>query len=105
MSYFVLPVWPDLPINSITEPHVEGLWRRLDEQCRDADNDCAAITIPHNSNLSKGEMFSPVHSDGSPLTPETAARRARYERLAEIVQHKGASECFWGSGMGADEFM
>ncbi len=94
---------PDLPINSITEPHVEGLWRRLDEQCRDADNDCAAITIPHNSNLSKGEMFSPVHSDGSPLTPETAARRARYERLAEIVQHKGASECFWGSGMGADE--
>jgi hypothetical protein len=91
------------PISSRDEKHVEGLWQRLDEQCRDGGKGCEALTIPHNANLSQGKMFSELMSNGEALTAEVAERRARYERLAEIIQHKGASECYYGAGMEADE--
>lgn len=94
---------PEVPISSIEEPYVEDLWRRLDEQCLNAGIGCEAITIPHNANLSKGDMFSLTQGNGDAMDAETAARRARYERLAEIIQHKGASECFYAAGVGADE--
>jgi hypothetical protein len=93
----------DQPISALDENHVEDLWRRLDRECRDADIDCEAITIPHNSNLSEGKMFSARMGNGEPMTRAVAEQRARYERLAEILQHKGDSECYYGPGFTADE--
>jgi hypothetical protein len=54
--------------------------------------------IPHNSNISMGLMFQTLRPDGKSITVEYASRRQRYETLAEIIQHKGTSECFFGPG-------
>ncbi len=88
---------PARPISALDAPWVEDLWAQLDQQCRDSVQDCEAITIPHNSNLSGGRMFSALMSDGTSMTPSVAERRSRYERLAEIVQHKGGSECYFAA--------
>jgi len=93
-------VVPARPANYIEETTVEALWTRLEEDCLDAGTGCAALAIPHNSNLSGGLMFRDVRSDGAPLTRADAERRAARERLLEVTQHKGDSECRAG---GADE--
>ncbi|WP_277749311.1 DUF3604 domain-containing protein [Parahaliea mediterranea] len=78
----------------------EDLWRWLDATCTGA---CRALTIPHNSNYSWGRFFwSDRHSDGSAWDEQTLKRRARLERLVEIFQIKGSSECQVGVGL-ADE--
>ncbi|MFV0275700.1 MAG: DUF3604 domain-containing protein [Parahaliea sp.] len=76
----------------------EALWDALDAQCRDGIAGCEALTIPHNPNLSEGRMFSPLTVAGEPLSPMVAEQRVRYERLVELVQHKGESECYGGVG-------
>ncbi|MCO1335269.1 DUF3604 domain-containing protein, partial [Microbulbifer sp. OS29] len=50
------------------------------------------LAIPHNGNMSNGRMFIEKQFDGSPLTPEWAQMRARFEPLYELVQIKGQSE-------------
>ena len=84
---------PELPISFIDAPLLEDFWDRLGHDCVDAGTGCDVVVIPHNSNLSSGLMFQTTRSDGSALTASDAARRARYERLVEIMQHKGESEC------------
>jgi Protein of unknown function (DUF3604) len=81
----------------------EGLWERLHAECLDRGDGCDVIAIPHNSNLSGGQMFRVEDDDGNPLDAATARRRAGLERLVEIVQHKGASECRVQGPFGADE--
>jgi hypothetical protein len=76
------------------------LWQWLEESCTD---DCDVITIPHNSNISWGHTFALQNSDGSKWTPEDYRRREKLDRLAEIHQAKGNSECYQGIGT-ADEF-
>jgi hypothetical protein len=58
---------------------------------------------PANGNLSNGAMFATTRLDGSPLTPELVAERARFERLYELYQYKGSSEAV-PSLAPADEF-
>jgi hypothetical protein len=94
---------PELPIGFIAAPGAEKLWRGLDAECRQAGTGCDALVIPHNSNLSAGLMFSGELDDGGPMTPEYAERRASYETLVEIMQHKGASECYFEQGVTEDE--
>ena len=84
---------PELPLSFIDAPVLEDFWDQLGRDCVDAGNGCDVIVIPHNSNLSGGLMFQTTRTDGGPLTARDAARRARYERLVEIMQHKGESEC------------
>jgi hypothetical protein len=91
------------PISAREAPHVEALWEGLDRKCRDAVPGCEAITIPHNMNLSEGKMFSARMGNGEAITSAVALQRARYERLAEILQHKGSSECYYGADFAADE--
>ena len=44
-------------------------------------------------------MFAPVElRSGEPFSAAYAARRADYERLVEVMQHKGDSECRLGAG-------
>ena len=50
------------------------------------------LAIPHNGNLSNGRMFEETTFTGGPLTREYAEKRARWERLFELVQFKGQSE-------------
>ncbi|WP_317889709.1 DUF3604 domain-containing protein [Spongiibacter pelagi] len=94
---------PRLPTSFIDAPSAEQLWQRLDEQCTDADGDCDVLVIPHNSNLSDGFMFLSTREDGSPLDRDTAQQRARLERLVEVMQHKGSSECYYGPLNSEDE--
>lgn len=81
------------PTNYVDTPTAEGLWSALERECIDRGTGCDVIAIPHNSNVSGGLIFQTVRGDGSPITGADAARRARLERLVEVTQHKGSSEC------------
>ncbi len=93
----------------IETPSAAALWEGLQKNCVDALPGCDAITIPHNSNLSSGLMFAtPLLETATPpdikLTRELALRRARWEPLIEVVQHKGDSECDTRAGWEDDKF-
>ncbi|HIF62635.1 MAG TPA: DUF3604 domain-containing protein [candidate division UBP10 bacterium] len=81
------------PTTYIETPTQEGLWQALDQECLQAGNGCDVLAIPHNSNVSAGSMFTITSADGSPISAEDAATRARLETLVEVTQHKGDSEC------------
>ena len=63
------------------------LWRRLRQECIAGSDDCDVMSIPHNSNLSRGLMFP------DPQNEQQALDRRFFEPLVELVQHKAASEC------------
>jgi len=96
-------VVPVLPASYIDTPGETLLWDALDAECIDAGSGCDAVVIPHNSNLSAGHMFSEQLANGAPLDTAYALRRQRMEPLAEIMQHKGASECFFAPDITRDE--
>jgi hypothetical protein len=64
-----------------------GLWRRLRAECLERGDGCDVLAIPHNANLAGGLEFA------DPGSESEARDRADFEPIAEIVQHKGASEC------------
>ncbi|MFT7650920.1 MAG: hypothetical protein ACI9ON_000521 [Limisphaerales bacterium] len=72
---------------------------QLDHACQAP---CEVLTIPHNTNYSWGLTFSRTDEDGSAYTDADIERRARLDRVAEITQQKGNSECQIGVGF-ADE--
>ncbi|NRA00640.1 MAG: DUF3604 domain-containing protein [Myxococcales bacterium] len=85
---------PELPISSLETPREIDLRHQLMEVCNDTDSGCEAIAIPHNPNLSNGQMFKVEYAD-LPLDAqrEEAALRARLEPIVEMMQIKGESEC------------
>lgn len=93
---------PRLPISFIDTPSAEKLWNRLDSECVESEG-CEVMVIPHNSNLSDGYMFQTVTDSGEAISAEDAELRSRYERLVEVMQHKGSSECYFGPGYSEDE--
>ncbi len=94
---------PRLPASFIHYPTASALWTALDDTCNAEDSHCDSLVIPHNSNMSAGFMFSGLTDDGKPIDREYAATRARFEPLVEIMQHKGASECYFEAGTTEDE--
>ena len=91
---------PALPISVMeTGAMAIGLWQRLDAECRDGQPGCEAITIPHNSNWSVGSAFTSAVTPAAEITRDEAAIRARYDRLVEVMQHKGESECAMTPGV------
>jgi len=86
---------PQQAIGYFDEPYVEGLWERLRADCIDAETECDALTIPHNSNMGSDAFFALDGRDGS-FDSEYVAERAYMEPLIEIYQHKGDSECLLG---------
>ncbi len=84
---------PDLPITHFEAPLVRELWDALDEQCVKSGDGCDVMVLPHNSNLSNGNMFYLPPELSSVQRQEVAQLRARMEPLVEIFQHKGDSEC------------
>jgi len=91
------------PTNYIDTRDGHELWARLRDECLDRDDGCDVLTIPHNSNISGGALFPIVDADGEPLDAATAALSARVERLIEITQHKGTSECRAATPFAEDE--
>jgi hypothetical protein len=87
-----------IPNNAIDDQHDEiRLWTALRDDCIEADTGCDVLAIPHNSNLSRGDMFWTEHPNGRVLDSKLAALRASMEPLIEITQHKGDSECRVGT--------
>jgi Protein of unknown function (DUF3604) len=88
---------PELPA-SVMETGVEAarLWQALERDCVRGLPGCDVLTIPHNSNLDGGLMFQSAEALGADIDGDEAARRARWEPLVEVMQHKGDSECLLG---------
>lgn len=99
---FANNVVPELPISMFEAPTPYDLWRLLATNCRDAGTGCDVVVLPHNSNLSNGNLFDLTAELALPAA-ERAARaelRASMEPVVELFQHKGDSEC--RNGLGAE---
>jgi hypothetical protein len=81
---------PDVPFDSTEYTQPADLWNALDQNCTSAMG-CSVLTIPHNSNLSQGSAFV------IPAGVGAMQQMNQYQRLVEIHQHKGNSECYAGS--------
>jgi len=79
-----------IPFSKYDSFDVEQLWAHLEEYKDRVGSD--VIAIPHNPNLSGGQMFSPVNFQGQPLTTAYAKMRASMEPVVEMTQIKGDSE-------------
>ena len=78
---------PAVPLDAADYPTSPTLWAALAAQCT-AANGCEALTIPHNMNQSNGLAFA---LNG--YTAPDLNRMMKFQRLAEIHQHKASSEC------------
>lgn len=79
-----------LPFSKYDSANPEDLWAYLQAYKDRVGSD--VITIPHNSNLSFGKMFSPLTWDGGPMSTAYASIRASMEPVVEVTQTKGDSE-------------
>jgi len=80
---------PDMPFSALDSANPEDLWAYLDlNRAKGIDG----IAIPHNSNLSNGQMFQLTDFAGKPITSAYATTRMRNEPIAEVSQVKGTSE-------------
>eukprot|EP00439_Symbiodinium_sp_Y106_P089844 s1_g2380.t1 len=78
------------PVGSDENPYPEDLWAGLDA-LTEATN-ARFLSIPHNSNLSKGYMFADRTVRGEDITADYARTRMEWEPVAEVTQIKGDSE-------------
>jgi len=83
-------VTKSLPFSQFDSPNVEDLWSYLEEY--EVETKSGALAIPHNGNLSRGNMFKVENSFGQPFTSAYARVRQRWEPLVEVTQQKGDSE-------------
>ena len=91
---------PEYPGNYIDYPTLPSLLEKFETECRKGLEACDVISIPHNSNISGGNGFNRLSLRGFSAQAQQAHRlqRRAYDRLMEITQHKGASECINGIG-------
>ena len=89
---------PRSPVSYLDAPRDYMLWRLLEESCVDGISGCDYLAIPHNSNLSNGQLLTPDYASAENISAEKtlAALRQKSEPLMEIFQHKGQSECING---------
>lgn len=79
-----------LPFSRYDSKNPEDLWAYLQRYKDKVGSD--VISIPHNSNLSRGKMFKSVTWEGNPLTEAYARIRSSIEPITEVTQIKGDSE-------------
>jgi hypothetical protein len=79
-----------LPYGSDQSQYPEDLWNWLEETTEKTG--ARFISIPHNSNISKGYMFAETNLRGEAITADYAKRRMDYEPIVEMTQIKGDSE-------------
>ncbi len=88
----------DVVPHAISSLDVSGqaeFFAELDANCQAP---CEVLTIPHNTNYSWGLTFSRTDEDGSAFSDADIERRMRLDRLVEVSQQKGTSECQLGIG-------
>ncbi len=78
------------PFSSGASPYPEDLFTWL--QKTQDETGIQFLSIPHNSNLSKGIMFSEETLAGEPMTADQARVRMQWEPVVEVTQIKGDSE-------------
>lgn len=94
------------PLTGVDDSNLNDEWMLFDHlaaECGGLEG-CQALTIPHSPNLSDGRFFLPRDfatglppgRDGAALTVADAQLRRSYDRVFEIYQHKGGSECAAG---------
>ncbi|MCP5164639.1 MAG: DUF3604 domain-containing protein [Pseudomonadales bacterium] len=79
-----------LPYGSDQSQYPQDLWQWL--QATAEATGSQFISIPHNSNISKGYMFAETTLRGEPMTPDYIATRRYWEPVVEMTQLKGDSE-------------
>jgi hypothetical protein len=80
---------PDQLFSTLDSTNPEDLWDWMDSQ---RANGIESIAIPHNGNVSDGQMFKLETYKGDPLSAAYADQRMRNEPLVEVTQVKGTSE-------------
>ncbi len=78
------------PFTQLDSLKPEDLWDHLADYHRKTGGE--VLAIPHNANLSPGNMFALTDSQGKSFTVSYAKTRSRWEPLLEVVQQKGDSE-------------
>ncbi len=78
------------PWSSADSMYPEDLWSWLDETA--ARTGAEFVSIPHNSNISKGYMFDTRTLRGAAYDEAKARERLRWEPVVEVTQFKGDSE-------------
>ncbi len=79
-----------LPFSAQMSANPEDLWVWLGET--KAATGADFVSIPHNSNVSKGAMFARTTTAGDPIDEGYARLRMTWETVAEVTQIKGTSE-------------
>ena len=79
-----------VPFSSFDSLDPEDLWAFLANY--ESKTGGRVLAIPHNSNVSGGQMFAVDTLAGKPIDRDYAQRRMRFERLVEVTQYKGDSE-------------
>ncbi|MFT4676460.1 MAG: hypothetical protein ACI831_000451 [Candidatus Azotimanducaceae bacterium] len=79
-----------MPFASTDSPYPEDLWQWLGKT--ENETGVRFLSIPHNSNVSKGVMFDIKSLRGNAIDRDYAVQRLRYERIVEVTQIKGDSE-------------
>ena len=79
-----------LPFSQLHGNQPEELWAYLRDYEKSTGGE--ALIIPHNPNLSGGNLFKTRDSNANSFSPEYALKRSRYEPLVEVTQTKGDSE-------------
>ena len=79
-----------VPFSTQDSENAEDLWAFLEET--EAETGARFVSIPHNSNISGGNMFAEEDEAGRPISAEYARFRLRWEPVVEITQIKGDSE-------------
>ena len=79
-----------VPFSRFHSDDPEDLWAYLkDHEDRTGDQ---VLAIPHNGNLSGGNMFTLNTLHGQPFTTTYAETRSRWEPIVEVTQRKGDGE-------------
>lgn len=78
------------PFSNLDSDRPEDLWAHLSRYEQDTGGE--ALAIPHNGNLTTGNMFKLEDSGGNNFSQSYAQTRARWEPLVEVTQTKGDSE-------------
>jgi Protein of unknown function (DUF3604) len=80
-----------VPLTAPENNHPQSMWRWLEEVSASTGADF--ISIPHNSNISRGFMFPTQRKlSGEAIDAEWVDLRARWEPVVEVTQVKGDSE-------------
>ena len=80
----------NLPFSAVDSPDPADLWSYLSDYENITGGQ--ALAIPHNGNLSEGDMFALTDHNGNPFSRDYATARNYWEPLLEVTQIKGDGE-------------